>query len=579
MEIHVPGQPASVRPSGETATRGSRSASVPVIMLLSALSLGPGCGSDEGAADTAARDHVDAAETAETDDQDADAPDMHEVLPETEITSDIVVIPPPCVPTHLPDGVTIVEDGRFRRVIGVPSPEGLPAREVTVFVPASYDAEAGARFPVLYMHDGQNLFDPAASAFGEWGVDEVLDGLVAAGVVPATIVVGVHNTRERVADYTPTAMAEHGGGNAAAYADWLVGTLKPIVDQSFRTRCEREQTAVAGSSLGGLVTLFIGMRHADHVGRLGVVSPSLWWDEGKLLDEWTAWTGRLPVRLWVDMGTGEDTTEVTGRVADGVAQVRRVVDRALARGMTYGRDVALLEDLGALHNEGAWRARLPAILGFLLAEHADGPLAAFGPERALLVRAQRDALYLAVRPSLPLIVEVQVGARPRLMRVSLPPALAPLTATGTAAALDPDTLVLAASAAGEVTLAASWAGHGLAAERVMLVHGAGLVPVAFDVKRPTGTPSDAVVHLVGDAPGLGAGDPGAVPLAKNGDRWLGERPLAVGQGFTYNYTLGSDATWEADALGQRLAPRTHGPPDALGASVVVDRVEGWLGLE
>ncbi|MCC6621086.1 MAG: hypothetical protein IT385_07510 [Deltaproteobacteria bacterium] len=541
-----------------------------LIVAASSVGLAFACGGDDGARDVAS--DADLETTSDVD-------DTSDATTEAEAGSDAVVIPPPCTPAHPPEGIVVVEDGRYRRISGVPTPDGLPARDVTVYLPATYDAEAGARFPVLYMHDGQNLFDPEASAFGEWGVDEVLDGLVDAGLAPATIVVGVHNTGERIADYTPTPMDPHGGGNAAAYADWLVGTLKPIVDQRFRTRCEREHTTIAGSSLGGLVTLFIGMRHPDHVARLGVVSPSLWWDEGKLLDEWEAWEGPLPDRLWVDMGTGEEPTEAPDDLPYGVDEVRRVVERALARGMVYGRDVALLEDLGAIHNEGAWRARLPAILGFLLSEHADGGFAAFGAERALQIRLERGALYLDVRPGLPVIVEVTAGARPRLGRMSLPPSLAPLAASGAAAALDADALILEGLAAGDVTLSALWVGQGLTAERVVSVYGAGLVPVGFDVKRPTGTPADAVVHVVGDAPGLGAGDPGAVPLARNGDRWIGERPLATDQGFTYNYTLGSEATWEADELGLRRAPRTHGPPDPTGATVVIDRIEGWLGLE
>jgi len=479
-------------------------------------------------------------------------------------------VPPPCSPVALPAGVTVVEEGRYRRLEGLPTLPGLPARVVTVRLPEGY-AEAGeARYPVLYMHDGQNLFDPSATPFGEWGVDEVMDGLVTAGVVPATIVVGVHNTSERVADYTPTPIPELGGGNAAAYADWLAGTLKPIVDGLFRTRCEREHTAVAGSSLGGLVSLYLGMRHPDHFGRLGVVSPSLWWDEQALLAAWEAYDGVMPMRLWVDMGTNEGGADPVTTLGDGVAEVRRAVDRALARGLVLGRDVALLEDLGAVHNEGAWRGRLPAILGFLL---SDDGLAAFGDTRALLLRHAAPGLYVDVRPRLPVAVEVQVGARPRLGRMTVPPSLAPLTATGVAT-LDAHQ-VLVAGAAGDTTLAAAW--DGLTVSAVVPTHGAGLVPVSFNVKRPASTPADAVVHVLGDAPGLGLGTDGGVPLAKSGDRFIGELPLATSSGFTYNYTLGSAATWETDEGGAKLGPRSHAAPDPAGTTVVTDSVKGWLG--
>ena len=130
-----------------------------------------------------------------------------------------------------------------------------------------------ARFPVLYMHDGQNLFEDADAAFGvAWEVDDVLDALTAAGIVAPHIVVGVDNTPERIADYTPIATAAYpDAGHADAYVDWLVGTVKPTVDQAFRTRCEREATALAGSSLGGLVSLYAFLRHPGIFGRVGAL--------------------------------------------------------------------------------------------------------------------------------------------------------------------------------------------------------------------------------------------------------------------------------------------------------------------
>ena len=185
--------------------------------------------------------------------------------------------------------VQMVEDGRYWH-LGPMSYPGLLDRVVDVYLPVDYDSDPQARFPVLYMHDGQNLFDPMQAAFGvAWEVDETLDALTAAGHVPACIVVGVHNTAGRMEDYTPDVDPTYGGGAGDLYADFLAEVLKPVIDAHFRTQPGRETTAVMGSSLGGLISLHIFTRHPDVFGRVGAVSPSLWWNDG-----WAAWRIRVP---------------------------------------------------------------------------------------------------------------------------------------------------------------------------------------------------------------------------------------------------------------------------------------------
>ena len=155
-------------------------------------------------------------------------------------------------------------------------------RRVLVYLPAGY-AAGTQRYPVLYMHDGQNVFDAATSFGGEWGVDEALDQLRKAGQDPAgTIVVAVDNGNEfRSDEYIPWVSEglkdqPHRGGQGSAYVDFLAQTLKPYVDAHYRTRPEAAHTGIAGSSLGGLISVYAALKYPQVFGRVGAFSPSFW---------------------------------------------------------------------------------------------------------------------------------------------------------------------------------------------------------------------------------------------------------------------------------------------------------------
>lgn len=151
-------------------------------------------------------------------------------------------------------------------------------RTIRVFLPPNYN-ENSAHYPVLYMHDGQNLFDVATAFSGEWQVDETLTELYESGF-HHLIVVGVDNGGvHRIDEYTPWANPQYGGGEGDLYLDFLVETLKPLIDATYRTLPEREHTALMGSSLGGLISLYGGLRNPDVFSRLGVFSPSLWFTD------------------------------------------------------------------------------------------------------------------------------------------------------------------------------------------------------------------------------------------------------------------------------------------------------------
>ena len=161
--------------------------------------------------------------------------------------------------------------GNVRRLGQVHSPELGNHRDIHVYLPPSY-ANSGRHYPVVYMHDGQNLFDHAMSFAGEWGVDETLERIAHEGV--EAIVVGVPNMgAARTNEYSPYRDDRLGGGHGDAYVRFLTDTLKPLVDQQFRTRREPEHTGLAGSSMGGLISLYGFLRRPDVFGFAGVMSP------------------------------------------------------------------------------------------------------------------------------------------------------------------------------------------------------------------------------------------------------------------------------------------------------------------
>ena len=152
-------------------------------------------------------------------------------------------------------------------------------RRVWLYLPADYARQPQRRYPVLYLHDGQNVFDAATAYAGEWGVDETLDRLRASGQDPAgCLVVAVDNgSRFRGDEYIPWHNPKiKTGGQGAAYVDFLALTLKPYIDRHYRTRPDAAHTGIAGSSLGGLISVYAALRHPAVFGRVGAFSPAFW---------------------------------------------------------------------------------------------------------------------------------------------------------------------------------------------------------------------------------------------------------------------------------------------------------------
>ncbi|WP_224248483.1 alpha/beta hydrolase-fold protein [Hyalangium gracile] len=255
--------------------------------------------------------------------------------------------------------------GNIRYLRGVASTFLPRKRDIIVWLPPDYEDKPKRRYPVLYMHDGQNLMDAATSYTGaEWRVDEAAQQLVTDQQVEPLIIVGVYNTEDRFAEYTQVKdtgeFAHLGGGNADAYGRFLVEELKPMIDRTFRTKTGAQDTGLAGSSLGGLVTLHLGIKYPNIFRRLGVVSPSVFWGNKDIVARVKALKKKPPLKLWVDIGTEESKGS-----QETVDDTRLLREALLAEGWVEGKDLRYLEIPGAVHTETAWADRIDDVLKYL----------------------------------------------------------------------------------------------------------------------------------------------------------------------------------------------------------------------
>jgi predicted alpha/beta superfamily hydrolase len=240
-------------------------------------------------------------------------------------------------------------------------------RDVMVYLPPGYDAAKHKRYPVFYMQDGQNLFDGATSFIPgqEWRADEVAQTLIQAGKIEPLIIVGVYNAGvERVNEYTAEQDQKYkAGGKADLYGRFLVEELKPFIDKTYRTKTDAKNTGLGGSSLGGLISLYLGLNYPTVFTRIAVVSPSVWWANNQIVRYAEAQRRKPPLRIWLDIGTkeGRDAKEAQATV-DGARLLKKTLIR---KGWEEGKDLKYFEAEDAEHNEKAWAARIDQILEFL----------------------------------------------------------------------------------------------------------------------------------------------------------------------------------------------------------------------
>jgi predicted alpha/beta superfamily hydrolase len=238
-------------------------------------------------------------------------------------------------------------------------------RNLIVYLPPDYDANPSRRYPVLYMHDGQNIFDGMTSYIPnmEWQADETAERLIKAGKIEPIIIVGVDNGQvERANEYLPTKAQtqfakEPIGGKADLYGDMLEREVMPLINSTYRTKTGAANTGILGSSFGGVVSYYLGTTRPNVYSRLGVVSPSIWWDDRVLIKKTNAWKSKPPVKIWLDMGTKEGY--------EGLKDARNLKWALIRKGFVLGKDLSYMEDSGAMHNEAAWSKRMEPILLFL----------------------------------------------------------------------------------------------------------------------------------------------------------------------------------------------------------------------
>jgi predicted alpha/beta superfamily hydrolase len=224
-------------------------------------------------------------------------------------------------------------------------------RDIIVWLPPSYDSATTRRFPVLYMQDGQNVFDPTTSFGGvDWQADEVADSLIRHGAMQEVIIVAIGNSPDRMLEYADTTLGR-------TYAEFVVHQLKPKIDSVYRTKSDRANTAVMGSSLGGLISFLFVWWHPDIFSRAACVSTSFLYQHDKVIHEVES-AKRFPreIAIYLDCGTAEK------QLLPGYERMHKLLKK---KGLVEGETLMGFLDEGARHNERSWARRLWRPLEFL----------------------------------------------------------------------------------------------------------------------------------------------------------------------------------------------------------------------
>jgi enterochelin esterase-like enzyme len=237
-------------------------------------------------------------------------------------------------------------------------------RTLVVYLPPDYETHSDQRYPVLYLQDGQNLFDSSTAFAGvEWRVDETAQDLITRGKIDPVIIVGIYNTPDRTAEFTPFDKTPGGTpGRGALYERFVVEGVKPVIDKTYRTLPDREHTAVGGSAMGGLIALSMAHDYPDVFSGVAVLDPWLRDAQRSLLDTWKEDGWMKNTRFYADMGTeGSPLYPGTTEVAD----LNQLTARFDAAGLKKGSDYSSAVIQGAVHGEDAWQKRVPDFLVFL----------------------------------------------------------------------------------------------------------------------------------------------------------------------------------------------------------------------
>ena len=234
-------------------------------------------------------------------------------------------------------------------------------RRVWIYLPNDYTTAVEKRYPVLYMHDGQNVFDTCTSFSGEWGVDEALSQLQQQGQNAAGCsVVAVDNGgSERLNEFSPWRNAEYGGAQGNQYVDFLVQTLKPYIDAHYRTLTGREYTGIAGSSMGGLISTYAALKYPQVYSKVGVFSPAFWFAKDSLFQYVGQHPTKLATRFYFVSGTSESET---------MAPLMQTMYTTLRQQGVPTEDLAYAALQDGKHAEWFWKREFPAVYQMLYQE-------------------------------------------------------------------------------------------------------------------------------------------------------------------------------------------------------------------
>jgi predicted alpha/beta superfamily hydrolase len=272
---------------------------------------------------------------------------------------------------------SVVGDLRVARAVY--SPQLDNTRDIFVWLPPTYTHDSTRRYPVIYMHDAQNLFDRYTSYVGEWGVDETLTALSAEGI--DAIIVGLPNSGvTRVIEYSPypSMLAADYNGKGDSYLQFITDTIKPLIDSTYRTHPDAAHTGIAGSSMGGLISLYGMLTRPETFGFCGAFSVAYWFGHEAIYETVRTRT-QGHGRIYLDVGGQEglifnDTVTRWGKFipngAEGnrlyVESAQKLRDLLISGGYTLGESLLYVEDPDGLHHEATWAAHLPQAFRFLL---------------------------------------------------------------------------------------------------------------------------------------------------------------------------------------------------------------------
>jgi predicted alpha/beta superfamily hydrolase len=231
-------------------------------------------------------------------------------------------------------------------------------RDIIVLLPASYESASQKRYPVLYMHDGQNIIDPRTSFTKvDWGIDETVAKLVNENKIPELIVVGIYNSPDRVQEYSDSDL-----GNA--YMEFIINELKPFIDTTYRTLPDRQNTTTMGSSMGGLISFLLVWKHSEVFSQAGCLSTWFPFDKGKAYMMVNKYTGpKKNIRIYLDHGD-------VGMEKEAIASNQKMKNLLLKKGFVLGKDLDYYWAKGTEHNEAAWAQRLSRPVLFLFGKQS-----------------------------------------------------------------------------------------------------------------------------------------------------------------------------------------------------------------